>query len=123
MVLIRISVLLLIAILEQSIGQNIRALQMTIMHERQFQCISTTCLPYFTSILSDIRRCQFKCLEYIQCKAASFQQIHSTCQLFDNTITSSTTLDAAIDTVAMIVISETEISLGKYQKGILHSTA
>ncbi len=81
---------------------------MYIMNERQFQCATTTCLPYSTVKVSNIRQCQFNCLAQVQCIAASFRRSNSTCQLFDNTPTSSPTLDEDIDNVAMMIISPGE---------------
>ncbi|UJR12055.1 hypothetical protein I4U23_016233 [Adineta vaga] len=97
-------VLFLIAILKQSIAQNIRSFQMSIMNKQQFQCVTTTCLPYATTPVSNIFQCQTQCLAQDQCKAVSFIQLNSTCQLFDDTPDQNILLIGDMDTVAMIVI-------------------
>lgn len=95
---------------------------MSIMYQQQFQCAATICLSYSTTIVTNILHCQANCLAQIQCKAASFHQLNSICQLFDKTPTSSPTLEEDVDTVAMMIISRIDISTGMYQIMILHST-
>ncbi|UJR34469.1 hypothetical protein I4U23_021876 [Adineta vaga] len=110
---IKILILFFIVILEQSIGQNIRSFQMHIINEHLFQCITTTCLPYSNNIVSNIFQCQINCLSDIQCRAASFHQFNSTCQLFNNTTDNYNNLEIVIGSVTMIVISKTQITSGK----------
>ncbi|CAF1294801.1 unnamed protein product [Adineta ricciae] len=77
------------------------------MDGTQFQCATTTCLPYVTIAVSDILQCQTTCLQQAQCKVASYRQSTSSCQLFTNDVNQGNTLEAAIGIVTMAVISGT----------------
>ncbi|CAF1597689.1 unnamed protein product [Adineta ricciae] len=61
-----------------------RSVRMRIMKEQQFQCVTTTCLPYFNGIQSNRLQCQINCISQSQCRAASFHHLNSTCQLFNS---------------------------------------
>ncbi|CAF1406825.1 unnamed protein product [Adineta ricciae] len=111
MIFIKILTLLLIIILEQSIGQDMRSVRMRIMKEQQFQCVTTTCLPYFNGIQSNRLQCQINCISQSQCRAASFHHLNSTCQLFNSATNEYTNLETAIGSVAMIVQLETQDQL------------
>ncbi|CAF0780894.1 unnamed protein product [Adineta ricciae] len=82
---------------------------MSIMAGWQFQCAATTCLPFSTDIASNIVQCQSNCLAHVQCKAASFHQSNSSCQLFDSMPNQNNSLVLTIGTVAMMVVSGTRI--------------
>ncbi|CAF1664676.1 unnamed protein product, partial [Adineta ricciae] len=82
---------------------------MVIMDGQQFQCAITTCLPIANFTVSNILNCQVSCLEQSQCKAASFRQSTSNCQLFSNDVNQNTTLVGAAGTVTMIVIDGTRV--------------
>jgi hypothetical protein len=85
---------------------------MSIMSGWQFQCTNTTCLPFVTVTTSDIRDCQLTCLAQVQCQAASFQQTTSSCKLFTNIQNQNGNMFADVETVTMIVMSETQMPLG-----------
>ncbi len=85
---------------------------MSIMTGWQFQCTNTTCLPFFTVTTSDIRECQLACLAQVQCQAASFQQTTSSCKLFANIQNQNGNMFADVDTITMIVMSETRMPPG-----------
>ncbi|UJR18131.1 hypothetical protein I4U23_005031 [Adineta vaga] len=104
---IRLSLLILVPILAQSVAQNTKSFAMSIMNGWQFQCATTTCLPYATATTSNIFQCQTSCLGHIQCKAASFHQSNSSCQLFDNMPNQNNSLESTIGTITMMVISGT----------------
>ncbi|CAF4190228.1 unnamed protein product, partial [Adineta steineri] len=74
---------LLFMIITQSIAQDIRSMEMTLMTDYRFQCANTTCLPFISIITSDIRSCQVACLAESQCIAATFHRSTSDCELFD----------------------------------------
>lgn len=121
MVSIRMSVLFIMSIFEQSIAQNLRSFQMYILNERQFQCITTTCLPYSNVMIPNIVQCQTSCLADVQCNAASFCRSNSTCQLFDNIPSQNISVETAIHIIAMVVISGTRKMPGEYEIAILNS--
>ena len=116
---VRLSLLLLVSILIQSVAQNTRSVFMSIMYGWQFQCATTTCLPYSTDIVSNIFRCQTNCLAHVQCKAASFHQSNSSCQLFDSMPNQNNSLELTIGTISMMVVSGTRIPSGKNEYSIL----
>ena len=118
MIWISVSVLVLVVVLEQSITQNTRSFTMLIRNDRQFPCVTTTCLPDATIIVSHIHDCRIKCLARTHCEAASFYQSNLTCQLFDNISSSNMTLEAATGTVTMIVVSSTRILAGESERAI-----
>ncbi|CAF1582009.1 unnamed protein product [Adineta ricciae] len=80
---------------------------MVIMDGWQFQCTITSCLPIANITVSNILNCQVSCLENSQCKAASFRQSTSNCQLFSNDVNQNTTLVGTAGTVTMVVIDGT----------------
>ncbi|CAF0971456.1 unnamed protein product [Adineta ricciae] len=73
----------------------------------KFQCANTTCLPFVTNILSDIRQCKMNCLAQTYCRAISFHQLTSTCQLFDNIPNPNGNMLVDTNTITMIVIAGT----------------
>ncbi|CAF4076263.1 unnamed protein product, partial [Adineta steineri] len=77
----------------------------------EFQCSRTTCVPFATVTVSSIYNCQVACLAQVQCKAASFYQSSSNCELFADISNQIGNLSANIDTVTMIVIDGTRIPL------------
>lgn len=124
MSLIKISILfLLIFVNKQLNAQNIKLFMMNIMDEWKFQCATTTCLPFIASLASDVHSfCQFKCLHQTQCKAVSFQKSTLMCFLFANTVDQNDTLEADSETITIIVISESRMPFGKYEKYQLSCT-
>ncbi|CAF1126021.1 unnamed protein product [Adineta steineri] len=73
----------------------------------QFNCASTTCLPFSTLTVSDIFKCELACLAQIQCEAISFHQSTTKCELFANIPNQNGNMLANIDVVTMIVIDQT----------------
>ncbi|UJR12868.1 hypothetical protein I4U23_017042 [Adineta vaga] len=55
---------------------------MLIITGQQFQCATTTCLPFTTVTTSSIRKCQMTCLAQEHCRASSFHQSTFACELF-----------------------------------------
>ena len=86
--------------------------KMSIMKDAQFQCSSTTCLPFVTLTVSNIRACQIACLNNVQCQAASFHQSNSNCELFDNVDNQNGNMLTQMNVVSMSVISGTRIQAG-----------
>ncbi|UJR12331.1 hypothetical protein I4U23_016508 [Adineta vaga] len=113
---IRISMLLLFGLYEQSFMQDTKSFAISIMNGCEFQCANSTCLPFVTTTAPDIRQCQIDCLGQPQCKAITFQQATSKCQLFINIMDLNNNLQANIETTTMIVISETRMPPGKREK-------
>ena len=104
----RFSVILFMCLfVAESIAQDTRSLQMSIMDGYQFQCVNTTCLPFATVFVSDIRDCQFICLSNEQCRAATFHHSTSACELFTNASSNVTLMFSQVQTTAMLVIPDT----------------
>ncbi|CAF0750992.1 unnamed protein product [Adineta steineri] len=75
----------------------------------QFQCFNTTCLPYATIIVPNIRRCQMACLAQVYCHAVTFHRSPSDCELFADISNQNGNLLANMDAVTMIVIDGTRV--------------
>ncbi len=108
----RNSLWLLYMIIVQLVAQDMRSIGMSKMVGWQFQCSTTSCLPFKTIIVSDIRRCQMACLAESLCQAASFNQLNSNCQLFTDIINQNGNMLADINTVTMISRPGTRIPPG-----------
>lgn len=108
----RTSLLLLFVLNAQSIKEDKRSLEMSVMPDSQFQCVDTTCLPFLVVTVSNILDCQLTCLSQVQCQAASFQQSTSSCKLFTKLQYRNIDMVAAVNTITMMVISETRIPAG-----------
>jgi hypothetical protein len=109
---IRISLLLLCVLLGQSVAEDIRSIEMSVMTGWQFEYSDTTCLPFANVIASSVRECQILCLAQDQCQAASFQQSTSNCKLFASIANPNGDMSVNVDTTTMIIISEPRIPLG-----------
>ncbi|CAF1134574.1 unnamed protein product [Adineta steineri] len=99
-------------IITQSIGQDIRSMEMSLMPDIKFQCANTTCLPFISVITTDIRNCQFACLGQSQCIAATFHRSTSNCELFNNMLSQNGNLLGDVDAISMNVISGTRFPPG-----------
>ncbi|CAF0731957.1 unnamed protein product [Adineta steineri] len=75
----------------------------------QFQCFNTTCLPYATIIVPNIRRCQMACLAQVHCHAVTFHRSPSDCELFADISNQNGNLLPNMDAVTMIVIDGTRV--------------
>ncbi|CAF1500149.1 unnamed protein product, partial [Adineta steineri] len=82
---------------------------MSVMNGRRFQCANTTCLPFNTVRVSNMRNCQMTCLAQIFCEAASFYTTTSNCDLFSYISNQIGSMSADTNTVTMIVIASTRI--------------
>jgi len=109
---IRISLLFLFILIAKLVAQDIRSFSISIMTGWQFQCVTTTCLPFATITVSSIYDCRTACLAQVQCQAASFQQSTSNCELFTDMTNQDENMSAHVETVTMIVISGTRVPLG-----------
>ena len=78
----------------------------------KYNCTNTTCLPFITAIVSNIRQCQISCLAQIQCQAASFEQSTSNCELFKDISNQTDNMLADVNIVTMIVELNTRMSPG-----------
>ncbi|CAF0762109.1 unnamed protein product [Adineta steineri] len=110
----RICLCLLFMIITQSLGEDIRSMEISLMIDSKFQCANTTCLPFVNVISTDIRNCQFACLGQSQCTAATFHQSTSDCELFDNMVNQNGNVLIDADTISMSVISQTRFPSGQY---------
>ena len=91
---------------------------MSIMTGWQFQCVNTTCIPFVTTPASSIRACQINCLAEVQCKAASFEQTTSSCELFAKIQNQNGNMFANVEITTMIVISGTRMPPGEYKYNV-----
>ena len=104
--------LLLFALIQQSVTQDIKSFTMSIMTGWQFDCVNTTCIPFVTITTSSIHTCRISCLGQIHCQAASFDQSTSSCKLFTNIPDPNSNLLIDAETVTMIVKSGTRMPPG-----------
>ncbi|CAF0858610.1 unnamed protein product [Adineta steineri] len=94
-------------IITQTVGQDIRSEEMSVVPDSKFQCANTTCLPFISVITTDIKNCQFACLGQSQCIAATFHRSTSNCELFNNMLNQNGNISADVDATSMNVISGT----------------
>ncbi|CAF1294086.1 unnamed protein product [Adineta steineri] len=94
-------------IINQSIGEDIRSIAMSLMIDFKFQCANTTCLPFVNIFTSNVRNCQVACLIQSQCTAATFHRSTSNCELFDNMVNQNGNMLTEADTTSMNIISGT----------------
>ncbi|CAF4075105.1 unnamed protein product [Adineta steineri] len=110
MALTRVCLWLLFIIIAQVVGEDTESIIMSLMINSKFQCANTTCLSFNNVITSNIRNCQVACLTQSQCRAATFHQSTSNCELFDNILNQSGSMLADINTTSMNIISGTRFS-------------
>jgi len=99
-------------IIVQLVAQDMRSIGMSKMVGWKFQCSTTTCLPFNTIIVSNVRKCQMACLAESLCQAASFNQLNSNCQLFTDISNQNGNMLADINTITMIAMTGTRIPPG-----------
>ena len=85
---------------------------MKIINGLQFQCSTTTCLPFSSINALNVRRSQMDCLSQNQCQPATFHQSTSNCHLFTNIENQYGNILSNMDTITMMVISDTPIPFG-----------
>ncbi|CAF1500168.1 unnamed protein product [Adineta steineri] len=108
----RVFLLLLFVYLAQTIEVDRRSFKMSVMNGWRFQCANTTCLPFNTVRVSNMRNCQMTCLAQIFCEAASFYTTTSNCNLFAYISNQIGSMSADTNTITMIVIAATRIPSG-----------
>ncbi|CAF0764088.1 unnamed protein product [Adineta steineri] len=84
-----------------------RSIRMSSMRGSKFQCGNTTCLPFVNLITTTIMKCQMACLAQIYCRAASFHQSTSNCELFTDISNEIPHIVTDTDITTMIVIAGT----------------
>ncbi|CAF1225795.1 unnamed protein product [Adineta steineri] len=99
-------------IITQTVGEDIRSEEMSIIPDSKFQCANTTCLPFISVTTTDIRNCQFACLGQSQCIAATFHRSTSDCELFDNMLNQNGNMLADVDATSMDIITGTRFPPG-----------
>ncbi|CAF1275244.1 unnamed protein product [Adineta steineri] len=102
-------------IITQTVEEDIRSEQMSLMIDAKFQCAITTCLPFISLITTDMRNCQFACLGQSQCRAATFHRSTSNCELFDSMLNQNGNMLADVDATSISVINGTRFPPGKYK--------
>ncbi|CAF1315019.1 unnamed protein product [Adineta steineri] len=85
------------------------------MREWKFRCANTTCLPFLNLITSTIMKCQMACLAQVYCRAASFYQSTSNCELFTDMSNEIAHMQPDTDITTMIVIAGTRSPPGSYE--------
>ncbi|CAF0846744.1 unnamed protein product [Adineta steineri] len=105
----KICVLFLFVLIGQSVTQNTNSFTISLIDGWEYQCVNTTCAPFATVVVSNIRMCQVACLNEVQCKAASFHQSTSKCQLFSDIPDENGNMLANMETVTMFVMAQTRM--------------
>lgn len=108
-----IPVLIALLLHGHTFAQDTRSMRMTKMIGWQFQCDNTTCTPFLTTTVSNIRYCQTTCLSRTACRALSFRMATSTCALFRVVPDPTGNMLSASDTVTMIVTDGTRMPSGE----------
>ncbi|CAF1399212.1 unnamed protein product [Adineta steineri] len=78
---------------------------MSLIHGWKFQCTNSTCLPFINVITSPIIKCQIACLAQTYCRAASFHQLTSNCELFTDMSNEIAHMVTDMDIITMVVIA------------------
>ncbi|CAF1098548.1 unnamed protein product [Adineta steineri] len=78
----KICLWLVYMIITQSVGEDMQSARMSLMRSLKFQCVGVSCLPFANIITSTIIKCEIACLAQIHCRATSYQQSTSNCELF-----------------------------------------
>ncbi|CAF0980575.1 unnamed protein product [Adineta steineri] len=94
-------------IITYSVGEDTRSILMSLITDSKFQCANTTCLPFIDIITSTIMKCQMACLAQTYCRAASFHQSTSNCELFTDMSNQIAHMMTDTDITTMIVIAGT----------------
>ncbi|UJR20188.1 hypothetical protein I4U23_023320 [Adineta vaga] len=105
----RIALFLVLLCRAKTTEEDRRSFKISLSNDWRFQCTNTTCPPFMTMNLSNIRLCQTTCLAQIQCQAATFYRSISSCQIFTNILNQQNNMVADAKAVTMFVISGTRI--------------
>lgn len=108
----RSSQVILFVLLGQAFAQDVRSIMLSILDGWYLQCASTTCLPFATVTTADVFECQTDCLGDLRCTATTFQQSTSSCELFTGTTDQNDIVQTTVETVTMMVLSQTRIPAG-----------
>ncbi|CAF1439884.1 unnamed protein product [Adineta steineri] len=111
----RICLWLVFMIITQSVGEDIRSVRMSFIRGQKFPYTTPSCLPFANMITSTIMKCQMACLAQIYCRAASFQQSTSNCELFTDMSNEIAYMLPDADITTMIVIAGSRSPPGKYE--------
>ncbi|CAF4124814.1 unnamed protein product [Adineta steineri] len=111
----RICLWLVFMIITQSVGEDMRSVRMSSMRGQKFSCATPSCLPFANMITSTIMKCQMACLAQVYCRAASFQQSTSNCELFTDMSNEIAHMLPDTDITTMIVIAGSRSPPGKYE--------
>ncbi|CAF1403316.1 unnamed protein product [Adineta steineri] len=103
----RICLWLIFMIITHSVGEDTRSFLMSLMTGSKFECVNTPCLPFANIITPTIMKCQMACLAQAYCRAASFHQSTSNCELFTDMSNEIANMVTDIDIISMIVITGT----------------
>ncbi|CAF1440044.1 unnamed protein product [Adineta steineri] len=103
----RICLWLIFMIITHSVGEDTRSFLMSLMTGSKFECVHTPCLPFANIITPTIMKCQMACLAQTYCRAASFHQSTSNCELFSDMSNEIANMVTDIDIISMIVITGT----------------
>ncbi|CAF1340167.1 unnamed protein product [Adineta steineri] len=103
----RICLWLVFMIITQSVEEDMRSVRMSAIRGQKFQCASSSCLPFNNVITSTIMKCRMACLAQIYCRAASFHQSTSNCELFTDMSNEIANMTTDTDITTMIVIAGT----------------
>ncbi|CAF1669271.1 unnamed protein product, partial [Adineta ricciae] len=77
------------------------------MRGRKFQCATTTCPPFVSAVISTNIKCQMTCLAQVYCRAASFHESNSSCELFTDMSNEIGNMLTDVNIITTIVIAGT----------------
>ncbi|CAF1563028.1 unnamed protein product [Adineta ricciae] len=99
--------LILSVIITQLVGEDMRSVRMFAVRGRKFQCATTTCSPFVNTVTPTIIKCEMTCLAQVYCRAASFHQSNSNCELFTDMSNEIGNMLTDLDIITTIVIAGT----------------
>lgn len=115
----RIHLAIVILLISQTFAQDTQWFTMTKMAGWQFNCVNTTCAPFYAVTPSTMGSCQRACLSQIQCKALGFRATSRTCTLLNDIPYPAKNMSYDADTTTMIVIAGTRMPSGQYTENPL----
>jgi hypothetical protein len=106
-------VLILITILTQSVSQDIRTLELSLMNNIKYQCNDSDCSPSTIVSVPNIRRCQMVCIADATCRTVTFDHSSNNCQVFFDIPSENGNLLPQAGVATMITIDDRLLLGGK----------
>jgi hypothetical protein len=105
---------ILFIIIAQTISQDIRTLELSIMDNTKYQCVDSGCSPSTIIPGSYLRGCQIDCLSQSNCRTVTFDQSSNQCELFVDRASQRGNMLTQTGVLTMIAIDARELSTCKY---------